>query len=122
GFRTPVRSTLRPGLIRHWQAKQKLRPRGALAPRNLFIGSNDPFAQIILNNSMISAVSVVPVVRDATPFPQRLSVANPVKPIRRKFHRVNDFPRFWPAFGRKWYHASGLRRCELTGSPAPLAE
>jgi hypothetical protein len=45
------------GLIRHWQAK-KLRPRGALAPRSLFIGWEHPIAQIILVNSMESFVTV----------------------------------------------------------------
>jgi hypothetical protein len=40
--------------------QRKLRPRGALAPRNLFIGSKSPFAQIILNNSMETVLTTDP--------------------------------------------------------------
>ena len=39
--------------------RSELRSRGALAPRFLFIGSKDPFAQIILNISMKGPVAVV---------------------------------------------------------------
>jgi hypothetical protein len=51
------------GLIRHYRAEKQLRPRGALAPRNLFIGSISPFAQIFLVFSMKTHVVIVPNLR-----------------------------------------------------------